>query len=122
MKNLRSPRSFARLTAMVAVLVLAYAAPMASAQTSQGGYTPPSSNVQAEIEDSPATGSSSTDPKAGTAADTVKRSSAPDNGALPFTGLDLGFIGIAGVGLLVVGFGLRRLTQREAEAEQGNAA
>ncbi len=120
MTTLRSHRSFACLVALVAASALAVAAPIASAQTSQGGYTPPGSNVQAEIQDSPSTpsdGSSATK-----AATTVHRSGSTGNAALPFTGLDLGFIGLVGVGLVLVGFTLRRMTVRGARAEQRNAA
>lgn len=34
-------------------------------------------------------------------------------GSLPFTGLDLALIVVAGTGLLGMGFGLRRMTQRQ---------
>ena len=129
MRTLCSHRSFACLVAVMAAMALAIAAPIAAAQTTQGGYAPPSSNVQAEIEDAPTSAPSGdpitrtgADAQASTAANTVKRSSSPANGALPFTGLDLGFIGLAGVGLLAVGFVLRRLTLRDGGAEQRNAA
>ena len=121
MRTLRSHRSFACLVAVLAALALAVAAPLAAAQTTQGGYAPPSSNVQAEIQDSP-TSAPSTDPQARTAANTVQRSGSQGGGALPFTGLDLGFIGLAGVALLAGGFGLRRLTLRGDGAEPRNAA
>lgn len=118
MTTLRSQRRPACLAAMMAALALVVAAPVASAQTSQGGYAPPSSNVQAEIQDSPtAPQVSSTPPRAAT---NVQRSQA--SGSLPFTGLDLGFIGLAGVGLLAIGFSLRRITTRGARADQRNAA
>ena len=118
MKTPRSHRRFACLVAVVAALALVVAVPVASAQTSQGGYAPPSSNVQAEIQDSPTSPPvSSTPPKA---ANDVQRSQS--NGALPFTGLDLGLIGLVGVGLLAVGFSLRRITARGERAEQRNAA
>ncbi len=115
--SLRSPRRFACLLALVAAVALAVAAPVASAQTAQGGYAPPSSSTQAEIQsDAP---SHSSRP----AATTVHRSTASDStGALPFTGLDLGFVGLVGVGLVGVGFGLRRLTLRGGPAGHRNAA
>lgn len=120
MTSLRSHRSFACLVALVAAMALAVAAPLASAQTSSGGYTPPSSNVQAEIQDSPSTPSDG--PSASKAATTVHQSSGAHNAALPFTGLDLGFVGLVGVGLLALGFTLRRMTARGARAQQRNAA
>lgn len=120
MTSLRSHRSFACLVALVAATALALVAPIASAQTSQGGYTPPGSNVQAEIQDSPSTPSDG--PTATKAANTVQRADSTGNATLPFTGLDLGFIGLAGVGLVLVGFTLRRMTVRGASAQQRNPA
>lgn len=119
MPSLRSHRSYACLAALVAVMALAIAAPFASAQTSSGGYTPPGSDVQAEIQDSPSTPSGT--PSTTAAATTVHRSGSTGNATLPFTGLDLGFIGFAGLGLVLVGFTLRRMTGRGARAEQRNA-
>ncbi len=116
----RSYRRFACLAAMLAAMTLISAAPLASAQTSQGGYAPPSSNVQAEIQSDPVSTPSNA-PSAHKAANTVQRSGSQANGALPFTGLDLVFIGLAGVGLLAVGLGLRRLTLRGDRAEPRNA-
>lgn len=111
MKTLRSNRNFACLVALVAAVALAVGAPVASAQTSQGGYTPPGSNAQAEIQSTPST---PTDRTAANATTTVQRSGSSTNGALPFTGLDLGLVGLAGVVLVLVGFSLRRMTLRGA--------
>lgn len=123
MTSLRSHRSFACLIPLVAATALALAAPIASAQTSQGGYTPPGSDVQAEIQDSPSSPSDGPSATSATkAANTVQRSGSTGNATLPFTGLDLGFIGLAGVGLVLVGFTLRRMTVRGARAQQRNAA
>lgn len=127
MTTLRSHRRFACLLALVATVALALAAPVASAQTAQGGYTPPGSDVQAEIQSDPASNpsdgpSASVDPSASKAATTVNRSGPASNAALPFTGLDLGFIGLAGVGLVLVGFTLRRMTLRSAQGEHRNPA
>jgi hypothetical protein len=123
MRTLRSHRSSACLAAVLAAVALAVAAPIAPAQTTEGGYVPPSSNVQAEIQDTPTSPRSqpSAAQNGSTAANTVQRSGSQPGGALPFTGLDLGFIGLAGVGLLAAGFGLRRLTLREDRAEPRNA-
>ena len=38
------------------------------------------------------------------------------SGSLPFTGADLGVLGAAGGMLMLLGFGLRRLTHRPSEA------
>ncbi len=35
-----------------------------------------------------------------------------DGGGLPFTGLDLALLGLAGTGLVALGLGMRRLTRR----------
>ena len=43
---------------------------------------------------------------------TVKSPSPKPNGTLPFTGLDLGLFAAAGVGLGVMGFGLRRVSRK----------
>jgi hypothetical protein len=115
--SLRLHRRFACLLPVIAACALAVAAPSASAQTSQGGYTPPSSNTQAEIQsDAPSHNSRP-------ASTTVHRTTSSDgNGVLPFTGLDLGFIGLVGVGLVAVGLGLRRLTLRGGPVAHRNTA
>jgi hypothetical protein len=119
MTNVHSHRSFACLVALVTAAALAVAAPIASAQTSQGGYTPPGSNVQAEIQETP--GTPAGDPAASTAT-TTTRSGSRASGTLPFTGLDLGLIGLVGAGLVLGGLGLRRMTLRGSSAQQRNAA
>jgi hypothetical protein len=40
-------------------------------------------------------------------------------GQLPFTGLDLGFIALAGVVLVIAGFGLQRVTRKPPEPPAG---
>ena len=48
----------------------------------------------------------------------AKKSGSPtttSGGQLPFTGLDLGFIGLAGVLLVVAGLGLHRMTRKPPE-------
>jgi hypothetical protein len=42
-------------------------------------------------------------------------SSSSSGGQLPFTGLDLGFVALAGVLLVVAGFGLQRATRKPSE-------
>ncbi len=44
-------------------------------------------------------------------AKTVTTSAKPASGALPFTGMDLGLVGLAGIGLAVMGYSLRRLAR-----------
>jgi hypothetical protein len=82
------------------LLTLALAVAMsslASAQTLQG-YAGPEGTIQSQIE---GTGDGS-----GTAATTTDT-----GGSLPFTGLDLALLAMAGGVLVVVGVGMRRLTR-----------
>ena len=81
----------------VSLLMLALAAPAAMAQSGQDGYVPPGPEV---IDDTNQSDSSSTDPD-----------DSGSGGELPFTGLDLGLVALAGGSLLVLGFGMRRLTR-----------
>ena len=98
MKNSR--RNMVALVALV-MLSLTLVAPAANAQSSRDGY----------VEQGPATlnqvggGGSGGGP---TAAPAQKASS---GGELPFTGLDVGLIALAGVSLVVMGFAMRRLTR-----------
>lgn len=48
----------------------------------------------------------------GTPVDPGTGSSSSSGGALPFTGIDLALLAAMGGGLLVLGFGMRRLTRR----------
>lgn len=126
MKTPWSHRSFIGLPALLAAAALALGAPIASAQTAEGGYTPPGSDVQAEIQDSPTTPpSDGSTPAAATAqrsTSSAQRSTSSRGSALPFTGLDLGFVGAAGLGLVLVGFMLRRMTLRGGGEQPPNAA
>jgi hypothetical protein len=96
MKNSR------KAVALIAVLLLslALAAPTAFAQSSLDGY----------IQEGPAIvdrTSGDGDNPGGTEGTTGTTSA----GELPFTGLDLGLLGVAGASLLVLGVGMRRLTR-----------
>jgi hypothetical protein len=95
MKNSRR-----NIFALVAVLVLSMAlvAPAAFAQSSQEGY----------VEQGPST----LDQVGGGGGGQPPQAQASQGGGeLPFTGLDVGFIAIAGVSLLAMGFAMRRLTR-----------
>ncbi|MDX6668322.1 MAG: hypothetical protein QOK04_1702 [Solirubrobacteraceae bacterium] len=82
-------RNFLTLVALCAVAACLSAAPAACAvSSSQSGYARSGGEPQAEVS-SRATGSTS--------------------GTIPFTGLDLAFMGAVGVALIASGFGLRRL-------------
>jgi hypothetical protein len=86
---MRIPRTLVALCAVVACLIAAPAALAVS--SSQSGYARSGGEPQAEVS-SKATKSTS--------------------GALPFTGLDLAFMGGVGLALIASGAGLRRLTVR----------
>jgi hypothetical protein len=83
----------------IAILIgaaLALSAPVASAATSpvQQGYSTTAGVVQTEVNS----------PK--------EQTSGKANGnELPFTGLDVGLVGVAGAMLLGAGFGIRRLSR-----------
>jgi len=84
----------------IAVLIgaaLALSAPVASAQTSpvQQGYSTTAGVVQTEV-------------------NSPKEQASGDE--LPFTGLDVGLVGIAGAMLLGAGFGIRRLSRHSGTA------
>ncbi len=93
------------------LLSLALAAPAAFAQSSQEGYIQegPSIVDRTGGDDQPGTGTGS-----GTGADTDTRTTT--SGELPFTGLDLGLLGVAGASLLLMGAGMRRMTRSHDSA------
>ena len=76
--------------------VLLFGAPAAVAQTAaQRGYSAPAGSVQQQLgPDGPSADAAATD---------------NDAGGLPFTGLDLGLVGVAGGLLLATGLAVRRL-------------
>ena len=79
-----------KVSALVAVMLLSLslAAPAAFGQSNRDGYVPPGPSIVDQTE-------SSSDP----------------GEELPFTGLDLGLLAVAGGSLLLLGFGMRRLTR-----------
>ena len=89
---MRISRTLVALCAVVACLIAAPAALAVS--SSQSGYARSGGEPQAEVS------SHATKSTAGT---------------LPFSGLDLGFIGIVGVALIASGFGLRRLAGQQGD-------
>jgi hypothetical protein len=86
-------RLFAIFTA---VFVLLVASPAFGQSVQQDGYEDEAAQVQEQV-----AGLTSGEAGAG----------AGDNGALPFTGLDLGLMVVAAGGLFVVGLGMRRLAR-----------
>ena len=93
MKNSR--RNIVAIVALV-LLSMTLVAPAAFGQSSRDGY----------VEQGPSTlnqvGGGGGDPP---------QTQASSGGELPFTGLDVGLIAIAGVSLLAMGFAMRRLTR-----------
>ena len=88
--------------AVAAVALLLFAATGASAATSaQSGYSAPAGNVQQKL-------GGAQDPRRPKTVVVENR-----GGILPFTGLDLGLVGVAGAVLLAFGLGVRRLSRLE---------
>jgi hypothetical protein len=101
---MRGIRSKILVGAMSLGLLVPSAAFAASPTTE--GYNSPGGVVQDEIQTKPASTSSNTP-----AAATTPAAAANSGGKLPFTGLDLGLVVIAGGVLLVLGLGIRRFTR-----------
>jgi hypothetical protein len=93
MKNSRR-----NIVAMAALLLLSLTlvAPAAFAQSSRDGYVEPGPATLNQVG-----GGGGGEPQA----------QASSGSELPFTGLDVGLIAIAGVSLLLAGFAMRRLTR-----------
>ena len=84
-------------TVLVALVISLSLAPAALAATSTGeGYRDTAGNVQQQVAPAEATSTRSV-----------------DDGTLPFTGLEIAFIGIAGIALVGMGMGLRLLIRRQ---------
>ncbi len=93
------------------LLSLALAAPAAFAQSSRDGYIQEGPSVidRTDGDEQPGSGSGT---DTGTGTDTRTTTS----GELPFTGLDLGLLGVAGASLLLMGAGMRRMTRSHDSA------
>jgi hypothetical protein len=98
------------LAALVALLVPAGAI----AQSGTDGYAGPN-NVVAGLEESGG-GNGPTTPTAQKSDTSPVQAAENNNSSLPFTGADLGVLAGAGVLLLGMGVGLRRLTHRPTQA------
>lgn len=96
-----------RLVALVATftMMLAVIAPAAYAQSGQDGYQGDAPSILDQTSGDPVA-KSGTSPSTQKAA--TQRTASSD--ALPFTGLDLGIVAVAGGSLMLLGFGMRRLT------------
>jgi len=89
---------FKRFAVLGVVLAFAIPAPVMAQDSVVGGYN------ETEVVDPG-------DP-AGDPADPADPAAQSEGGSLPFTGLDVALLAVAGAGLVAVGFGMRRLTRR----------
>ena len=92
-----------RMLAIAAVVALLVPSAALAQSSGDQGYRAP--NLIAGLEEG-----------SGGDKDKPRQAQAADRGDLPFTGADLGVLGVAGGVLLALGFGLRRLTHRPSEA------
>lgn len=112
---MKTKKTFAGLATVL--LLLAAFAPAAMAQSSQDGYIQEGPSVLdrtgGDGGEPPANGgeppANGDEPAASEAAPSVQEADANDE--LPFTGLDLGLVAVAGGSLLLLGVGMRRLTR-----------
>lgn len=96
-------KTFAAVLATL-ILTLAVGAPAAFAQSSQDGYIQEGPSVVDQT--------SGNDPDDGSDSGGDPNSTSSVAGdELPFTGLDLGLVAVAGASLMVLGVGMRRLTR-----------
>jgi hypothetical protein len=100
------------IVAAIAAFAFATAAPAFAEDSSLEGYGGPGSDVLSEIQQPSGNAPQQSAPVQNTAGESAKASS----GNLPFTGLDLGLLGAAGVGLLGLGIVMRRLTRTSESA------
>ncbi|MBA3306096.1 MAG: hypothetical protein H0U25_09245 [Thermoleophilaceae bacterium] len=94
------------------LLSLALAAPAAFAQSSKEGYRMQGPSIVDRTGGPDAPPANDTDTDTDTGTDTRTATS----GELPFTGLDLGLLGVAGASLLLMGAGMRRMTRSHDSA------
>ena len=106
-------------TILSLAVVLALALPSAALAQSPGaqGYRGNDGITQGIVESDGGGNGGNGAQGAGTSPSSDQRStgSGSDGGSLPFTGADLGVLALAGGLLLLMGFGLRRMTHRPSE-------
>lgn len=97
-----------RISILLAVVLALALSPSAFAQSGAqlDGYSDQAGQVQSQVAPDRASGDDG-----GVAPVAVSGDGGGEDSALPFTGLDLALIGIVGAGLVLLGFGLRRLTR-----------
>lgn len=105
--------NFTKTLPILLILLLSLAlAPAAIAQSSQDGYIEEGPSIIDRTNGDDGQPGDGTEPDAGTGTDTRTTTS----GELPFTGLDLGLLGVAGASLLLMGAGMRRMTRSHGSA------
>jgi hypothetical protein len=105
-ENAPNMKIYALRTVLVAFVISLALAPAAMADSAtSAGYRDTAGNVQQQV----AAAEQNTPPQSQT-------TRSVDNGSLPFTGMEIGFIGMAGIALLGLGFGLRMLIRRQPTA------
>jgi hypothetical protein len=95
-------------TLMLALALSVGVATLASAQTVDG-YTNQAGQIQTQVQ-------GGTDGSGVAGATTPTTTTTDSGGSLPFTGLDLALLALAGGALLVVGLGMRSLTKAPESA------
>lgn len=109
-------RGLTRTIAAAAASMLLIAAPAAAQNPTEQGYSAPAGTTQQQINSSPAPTANVTPSKPAKVTPVAAKKAAPaKKGGLPFTGLELGLVLAAGIGLLGIGLGLRRVS-RPSEA------
>jgi len=97
------------------ILLLALAAPAAFAQSGEGGYIQEGPSVIDRTGDGGGPDGGTGSPE-GNPAGNPDGADAGTSTELPFTGLDLGLLGVAGASLLLMGAGMRRMTRAHDSA------
>lgn len=112
-----------KLIALLAMLAMLGVPAAASAQGV--GYGSPGGSVQATLDDAgdgspppsqPRAADTSSSPNSTPAAAANVQAPAQDEGTLPFTGLEVGLVAIAGLALVATGIGLRRIGTFDSSA------
>jgi hypothetical protein len=101
------------VAAAAAMLLAASPAIAQSANPTETGYSAPAGTTQQQIQSSPAPEAQVTPEKPQPKVTPVaaEKAAPAKSSGLPFTGLELGLVLAAGLGLLALGFGLRRMSR-----------